>query len=159
MKTILSFCLLIVLLKCTIGQQVLFQSTYMDNDTIQIVNSENSVTNNIEIEGTILLKSKDSFIRLLLNSKENEKILLFEAYYPLYDIDQIIKITNLEELYLIKDVLAKNFEIQIHESEMNISSLQCSKEIILSSIKDETYRIEYQKEKIAQLNAKINSVL
>jgi len=38
---------------------------------------------------------------------------------------------------------------------MNISSLQCSKESILSSIKDENYRIEYQKEKIAQLNANL----
>jgi len=82
---LLQIVLLTIIMGGVIQAQTLnFNHTFTKSETLPLATKNSEFTNNLTLKGSTSLDSPESLIRIVLNGSKGEKILLFEAFYPLY---------------------------------------------------------------------------
>jgi hypothetical protein len=123
MKKLLIILFLVIFGGLINAQEITINQTYYQSTKIDISQKCPSIINAIALAAKGQINDKDGLIRMVLISKTGEKILLYEAYYPLVLPKTIHKIKNCEESDFLKNFEAEKIDIQIEDAVLSLDSI------------------------------------
>ncbi len=123
MKKLLIILFLVIFGGLITAQEITINQTYYQSTKVDISQKCPSIINAIALAAKGQINDKDGLIRMVLISKTGEKILLYEAYYPLVLPKTIHKIKNCEESDFLKNFEAEKIDIQIEDAVLSLDSI------------------------------------
>ena len=157
MKRLSIIFFLIILGELSTAQELTINQIYYQSTTIDINQKVSSFVNGIVLSANGKINDKDGLIRMVLISKTGEKILLYEAYYPLVLPNSIRKIQNCEESDFLKNFEADKIDIQVEDAELTLNSIYLFKNKEDNKNNEYVDAKTYRAQKISMLNTNLMS--
>ncbi|MGE4290078.1 MAG: hypothetical protein AB7E36_15440 [Salinivirgaceae bacterium] len=152
MKRFINLLLTIILGGVIQAQTISINNTFTNSQSIPLSLKSVQTVQAAFLNGEATLDDNNGFIRILLKGTNDEQVLLFEAFYPLYLPGESINLESIEEVSQINGLIADSIKIYVNNAELQFNTLSLlstkSAYTDLGGVEDDVFRIA----KISRLN-------